>query len=473
MFEENEFHDAIRKINEEPFITLTARLENLQTSNETWGHHIYAELDQITKEAAIATVTYHTRIARRYLGEKGMKILATAPREYLAWKNSMRRRDPILDIQKCGIVELEHQLSSLPAQTNISSYCRHFFETLPQLVQKACHINAKHDEDQRYADMRQESKRQMPFVKADLQSILSDLLNEYVASPWSSREKANITKSFTKLIDSDWRRSIVWAGWAKMLRENGIPMNGKYHGRNLNDELLQIMLPYIQDWNSTMSSRVDLFTQSLQRPAQGLLRLISQHIDESSAAPGLKSQAHEVLEGTVMNIEAARTRLLEELRTALKQVYIRYTTEDDVLCPVAKEMQRRYQRANESLFAEPGPGIYGRQRMVLEEEILHPWREYCWEGTNEILDPLVDNIQNQIVSQLYGHWEHSCRNFIEDVDAELQEFSRSLDNLLMPDAYLTDEHKKVRELLGHLVEDFNASLMQIQHQLRAAAITNT
>lgn len=147
MFEENEYHEAIRKINEEPFISLTARLEGLEdASEEAYEHGISDMLDQIAKEAAVALVAYHTKVAMKRMGDRGFKILAAAPREYLAWKNPRRMRQPSIDLQTCGIPALRHHLLGLPAETDFRHYERHFFESLPQVRQKALHIYEKHVE---------------------------------------------------------------------------------------------------------------------------------------------------------------------------------------------------------------------------------------------------------------------------------------------------------------------------------------
>jgi hypothetical protein len=77
------------------------------------------------------------------------------------------------------------------------------------------------------------------------------------------------------------------------------------------------------------------------------MQAIQLRIESSSAVPALKERAKESLADASQGVEEARVTLLEILLDTLGENHLRYTSEVDIMCPIAKEMQPRYERAQE------------------------------------------------------------------------------------------------------------------------------
>jgi hypothetical protein len=451
---------------------LKARREHLDELDEQEedvdGEEVDLDIlrEQLEREAAAALVQRETRRIQNNMIEKAIEIFLTSPTDYNAWKNPHRVRDPILDPTTSGVPGLRQYLFSLPANTNFQRYRDHVFKAIPKLRKRATRVQEKHVEDAGYAQMRRQLELETPALTVQLQNTVEIQMTRLVASPWAPHEEQKVIDLIDGLITQKWKHPLIfYAGFAKMLRENGIPVDGKYCGRNLNEELLGVMLQYINNWNTKMIARAEKLMQLLNTPVHEFTQAILLRIDTSSAVLALKERAKEALADASQGIEEARVILLETLLDTLGENHLRYTSEVDILCPIAKEMQPRYERAQEERFVGAGgKGAYQRQRNVLHESILNPARHYSRLMPIERMYSLVKNLKEQLMGRQHELWKANCNTFIKAVDIHLREFSRIAGELLMNAAYQTEEHRKARELLQKLLVDFDRSLKNIQDQ---------
>jgi hypothetical protein len=422
--------------------------------------------EQLAREVAAAIAQRETQLIKKSMRDKAIKIFSTSPKEHQKWKNPNRFRDPILDLGTCGILALRRYLFSLPANTNFQRFWDHIFQDLPKLRKRATRVQEKHVGDVGYAQMQRQLELETPALTIQLHITAETQMKRLITSPWAPYEEQKVIDLIDSLITQKWKHPLIfYAGFAKMLRENGIPVDGKYYGRNLNEELLGTMLRYINNWNIKMTAQAEKLVQLLNTPVRDFMQAIQLRIESSSAVPALKERAKEALADASQGVEEARVILLESLLDTLGENHLRYTSEVDILCPIAQEMQPRYERAQEERFVGAGgKGIYQKQRNVLRETVSNPSRHYSRLQPIERMRPLLKNLKEQLMGRQHELWKANCTTFIEAADTQLQEFSRIAAELLMNAAYQTEEHRKARELLQRLLVDFDRSLKDIQDQ---------
>lgn len=186
-------------------------------------------------------------------------------------------------------------------------------------------------------------------------------MSRYVIKPWDSDKVEHIiSERISDLVAAFRHPKPFYATFSKMLREQGIPVNGAAHGRNLNREIMKTAERYIKGWyGQTARSIADVAT-GLNAPVDAVLRDLRTHLEDLTQYPALKSQASKELETRARRIRLAQDKLETDLRGKLRATYLHYTTETHVLCPFALAMRPIYTTV--VLDTPGGPGAYARHR---------------------------------------------------------------------------------------------------------------
>jgi hypothetical protein len=440
----------------------------IEDENNTEDVDILQEqLDIVIRQATVAYIKREERIAREEMREKGIAVFSASATTYLAWRNRMRRKDPLMDPQTSGIPALRRFFFGLPAKTNFKNYYDHVYKDLPAFRRRAGRALEKHTEDEYYAKMRKDLELEIPILKNYLGEVVELQLQQTIAQPWSSSEEKQIVGGIKRLVAEDWKHPhIFYNGFRRMIRDNGIPVDGTYSGRNLNEELLGTMSKHIDSWHTTMTDRAEPLAQAVNKPVQDLLNMVEQCINTCSAGPSLKKAASDALIDVWAEIEEAYDSMLSELQENLQENHLRFTTEIDITCPIAEAMKPRYKRAQDEKFILTGKGIYNRVRNVLRDAMLKPARHNAKLPELERIKPLIHSLKEQLMSRQNDVWKAACGTFISDTIEHLQGFSRSAEGFLENEAFITEAHKKAREQLKDLLVNFDTSLKEVQAQFK-------
>ncbi|KAF1850656.1 uncharacterized protein K460DRAFT_412323 [Cucurbitaria berberidis CBS 394.84] len=459
LLNENDVGEMISQMKEEPFLSLTARLTYIESINDDDDQdedEIKNSLDQIMKEATIAYIERETRLVQTQMAQKGVKVFAVSALSYLLLTNRLWRQVPVLTAEESGIPAFRQFLYSLPAESNHRSYRDHIFHALPAARKRATTVLDKHIEDKGYARMRKDLEIQIPVLEEQLRGLGARQIEMLVAKLWCQSGLEAATSGIRLLARQEWIHArIHHSGFAKMLRENGIPVDGKFCGRNLNDDILGTLKGYIKQWHNKMQPRAEQLSRRLYRPVQDLFTGIERSINRTSAHPALKRDAIEALTDASDETRTAYDIMALELGKSLRENYLWFTTEIDIYCPIAREMNPVY---NQALGVVGGRGSYDRQRNKILESIL-PNAE---NPDTELFCPLIKNLEMQLMSRQKDVWKVPCDTFITEAIAQLNDFSHIAEQLLMDDAYATEQHKEARKELTRLLVDFDKRLKDLQ-----------
>ncbi|KAG9195143.1 hypothetical protein G6011_00263 [Alternaria panax] len=460
LIDENNMYRQIKQIEEEPFISFTERLDQIHQLTDDGEEEIdptfNEKYDELLNEVTEAYIKRETEMFRIQLQEKGItELFSVAAMSYTAWKNPNRRYDPVLTREQSGIPTLRRQLFLLPAKRNIRDYREHVFEKLPSLRIRAACVAEKHAEDESYANMRLDCKRSIPLLEQELRTVSVAQVDLLVSKPWIPSVRHDISGSIRSLVGRNWIHSKIHvSGFAKIIREWGIPLNGKYKGRNLNADIVAPMEDDIEQWYEDMSPRIEKLAQYLDNSISKLSASIVSNIDHSKAEPALKLRALEALEDAQRRVSSARDTLEEKLADSLNETRIHFTTEIDITCPIAKEMSPVYKLAREL----SGKGVMEAQRLLIANCITA-------DPANPKMKPMVllaKKIEGKVVKKQKKAWNAQCNEFIEETIGHFEEFLLTTERLLIDEAYTTEEHKKARTELKALLVDFDRSLKRIQ-----------
>ena len=385
------------------------------------------------------------------------------------WQDPTRLKEPLLGHDATGITSLILYILGLPASTNLKNYQDYVSKALPAFPKRAQRVLEKHEEDQCYAEMRQDLESQIPVLKMHLEEIVPIQLQNIIATPWADSDKPKIIDGIRALFAKDSECSyphIQQISWAKMLRENGIPINGVLLGRNFNEDVSQALSPLVVDWSTAMSDRVEGLAQRMYRPIQAALAEIQLAVHECTAVPELMDATIDTLADVSSTIEETYEKFMDDLRDTLSENRLKYTTESDVECPVAKSMKPSCQRALNPTFVRTGQGIFRRQKIVLQDSIFTPSKHGVRLTKPERIGPLVDSLKDQIVSSQHQVWTNDCTKFITSVVEELEGFLGTTQELLMDAEFMTPEHQAARKELERLLVYFDESLIEVQNDFK-------
>ncbi|KAH3906015.1 hypothetical protein HBH56_212130 [Parastagonospora nodorum] len=457
--------DQISNIEEEPFPSLYERL--CQCESEDIDDESGSEIpDELLREIFVAYVQREKRLVEEQLQGKDIAFFAASAESALEWKNRSRKQDPYLDPEGTGIPAIVRHFLRAPADTNLRNYHNHVTKVLPAWRARALRVLTKHTEDEHYAKMREDLSAKIPCLAIRLRELVPSLLEQTISAPWSCEDEPKIVDKIKELFDKLWRDpKIMYTGWRKMLRENGIPVAGVYVDRNLNEDVLSTIEAIINDWANKMTEATDGLAGSLLQLVKELVSATFRDINICNSTPELKDAAADALEEAEGEIEASYDTLLNKLNSSLDENHLHFTTEMDIECPIAKAMKPSYERALDERFVQGGRGIYKRQKKVLKDSMLKPKKHYVrLEEDEQKIEPLIDALKEKLMSRQRELWTQNCTAFIDSVIEQLEEFCQTAKDLLTDADFMSKEHQEARAELKELLEQFDDSLDEVQEE---------
>ncbi|KAF2821246.1 hypothetical protein CC86DRAFT_411542 [Ophiobolus disseminans] len=188
---------VIKDINEEPFLTLQARLEEIRPQEEDLedtdkddeeANQTTADIDTykeiVLKAARLAYILREGAKIQAHVQSKGIDQLSTSARQFQLCKARKPESPPILDIFATGIPALRIFLLGLPARTNYRALRNHIFDTLPDIVVKSKQLQVNFVGDEGYAQMRENLAHEIPILKDALMNLSTTLVQDRITLPW-------------------------------------------------------------------------------------------------------------------------------------------------------------------------------------------------------------------------------------------------------------------------------------------------
>ncbi|KAL6703376.1 hypothetical protein ACN47E_009718 [Coniothyrium glycines] len=468
LLDEDSIGYQLGDIESEPFLSLTKRWDEiiqLEFEGEVEHSEISALRRALIRDAYPPFIEYERSMLQEEMNERGVRVCLTSAYAYRQWMERCRASEPLIGPVTSGVPGLRQILFKLPAKANYDAFLHHISTRIPTLRRKADRVLKKHKGSKGYMSMRQDLEQQISLLREELESRVERQIPTLIRRPWTRSEEVDIARSIEDLTSFEWAHPrIQHPGFAKMLRENGIPTDGVYFDldMNLNRDILGKITRYMDEWFSTLTAAAEQLGNEMEIPVQDLESGLWDRIDISSAEPALMESTSDALFDTSESNASAYNKLLTSLKDSLRTIYTQFTSEIDIHCPIATAMKPVYERVRHPRNVGVGKGIYKRQQKCMRESIMHPQQPDQHHTWLEPLKPLFDTLKEQIVEKLKVAWTNHGNSYTAEVDAHLRGFLATTSALLKKDAHMGEEHKCARRLLRKLLEDFDVTLLDIQ-----------
>ena len=423
--------------------------------------------DYTRKCARFARIQLEEDVIKERLGGSDIDIdvALVSARQYSLWKAwDEDGESPKMSPEATGIPALRRYLLQLPAHSNYETLKSHVFHTLPSITKNIDRILTKFDEDVNFARMRKYLKEQSSVLPEILYNLAFHESHSHVVRPWDNiLEDKPIKKGLEKFVAKLQHGLVYYATFIKMLKENGIPVNGKGFGRNLNKEIMHAFQPLIEKWEVTMAPKVHGMATRLFEPIQSTLRRLEEYLGEEGIHPELRARASDALNNAIARGQDAFRNLETALEAGLRDTLLLYTTEVNIKCPFAIKLKPIYHSA---LAKVGGTGAYNRARGQLERRLVGGARK------SDHL-PLPEIMAIEIVSTQSNVWWKCCDEFVDEVMEQLENFQRITDELLHSQGFIKAEHRQLRDQLRPLLPEFERNLALIQAKFPNIEVTGT
>jgi hypothetical protein len=452
----NEIRNHLDQLSESPFPELKRLLSMAEVANAT-ASEIRAYEAYILKEARHALIEREGAIIGQGLHDKRVEVLSVSALQYHLFASFRPDDEPKISPEATGIPALRRYLFSLPAQSNYQTLHRHIFETFPDLVIETKRVLDKFSNDQDYSRMRELVLNQAALLPSVLRNLARSLPRKHVANPWVANDKHNIIPKLTSVIHRLRNPDVPYQTFEKMLRENGIPTNGKGLGRNLNEDISAVLSRYIEAWNNGMKAHIQTLAAQLELPLRSLQRNVRDCIGDISGNLGLRQAADEALDSISRRLGIAYGELLAALKSTLRGTYLDFTTETNIHCPFALELKPIYQS---TLHQGGGKGAYERKRKHLSESITLK--------RSGITGIFIERMKAKIIKRQVDKWSRCCDNFVSEAIALLREFERITQELLDDEIHKTPGFRRAQRQLRASLPLFEKRLQLLQEQFSEA-----
>lgn len=417
--------------------------------------------EYLPREARASWIKNEVQVVREGLQNKSVDILAVSARQYsLCLDAEYEDEKAILAPEVTGLPALRRYLFSLPSQTNYRTLHYHVFETLPDIVRQVQRILEKvEDNDGHTAKMREDLATQLPLVRKSLAQLASSLPADTVVRPFDGA-KLEISAGLKHAVDN-FCSAMYHSTFFKMVRENGMPLNGIGRGINFNQCILKEMVRSIETWHSNMQSRTEEVAVRLDEPIQTILKTVRKHMDGYDGDSELKLRASELLDNATRRIGMSYGKAVAQLKSTLHTTHFRYTTEDNITCPIALEMKGIYQSVLQQWSKQPGKGSYARGRAHILENLCVPVPPGL---------PFPDIMAHRIVGAQTTSWKQCCEQYVTEAMTLLQDFAQAINQLLDDGALLSSDHRRIRERLHREFPHFKSQLDRVRRHFPADSV---
>ncbi|KAJ4989677.1 hypothetical protein SVAN01_04894 [Stagonosporopsis vannaccii] len=437
----------------EPFLTIkdnmaaTARLGFSSVDVSRYRQYL-------VREAQMAFCQHECDKIARKVQRKGVKTFQVSAGQYHQWVDPQRLRNPSYKPEETGIPRLRKALLALAAAPNYKDLSTHTFEMFSDIEDKVARILEKFRDDVNVVRIRRHLLLVLPNIGQRMRMLASTVTQELVPEVWDHIGKHSIASKMNTLIDSSFRNT-HYQTFSLMLRNNGFAIGSqRYSHRNLNRDFLKLYKPQLKTWKNSTILKAESLCRSLDDLVQTPLTDVQKILDVTPDDPMLKSRANKELKKLHRRIEMAQDRLLFRLEGAVHENYRHFTIEDDIKCPIALYLKEAYIRVDALRRDEARRvGTYQQQRA----ELL-----YTTNTSNDGKPALLDTIPLQIKRRQCQKWQAISNDFISEVLARFEAFTRIMQDLVENEAYTSNEHKLIRERLSEQLPQFRKSLEVVQ-----------
>jgi hypothetical protein len=388
-----------------------------------------------------------------------IRIFSISADIYNQWLTPIANR-PDWSPENTRVPQLRRFALGLTSQSNYELYRDHCFITTPKtILDKLDRILTKHSDNDGYSRARKQFIDRIPILAEQLQGHITACLEMGLPRVWKGKSKSLQLEKVLQEVNK-WSARLRWQTFHKVIQDGGIPINSKAKAFigldivNLNYDILQTMQTPLSDWKVDMQWTAREVAASLNNTINSTEKQLSSCLDNFSGNENLKRRALEAWNDQKRLIRAHMKRFESKLQDHVSNIYKYATTEEDILCPVAKLNKPYYLRASR---IQRGNGLHARQLADFKDGLTR-------HGTNaksfvhRYEDIVHHKSKDELMSAL-DEFKISIIGFFEEFLEIMQEF-------LITTSFLKPGNFSIREELRQWYPEVQKDIKELQQFFR-------
>ena len=392
--------------------------------------------------------------------EANLHVMSISATPYLQWlHDDFRSEDPPLSPEETGVPQLRRTLSLVTADDNYNAIREHVDIALRGISDRASRILKKFQDEDEYVRLCKELiNMHHPVLLSTIQNLFDNQI--FPASPVFPPMRTAILDAIEDVVHMWFHhdgKKIPHRSVDKVLRDRGFVIKSKakaYKNRVINycQELLNVMLPDLEQYFTMWDSRVQNYSNLIEAAIEGFFNKVHEHIRTTTGNHGLKNSAEYEWQKVERAIRAKAQKLKIDMGNIVKRVRINSTAEFDfngmIVC------------MNKKIFCQvsefSGCGKQSRQESFLKARLT---------GRGNRRKALPDKVESKIQTQLSNQLPDLISCFVSGLENEFKDFARILDELPITNYTMSAPERDARHHLKHALPAYNQKLSELQHLL--------
>ena len=459
-------NDLIRDSTNEPYLTIKAfqaDAENLQDSSVKRAYLMYLQelaLNAMIRERAD---NLRTSIINKYAAldpdaPNKIAVFAISAAQYLEWLDPSRLRAPVMTVSDTRVPDLKRYLLGLTGPRNYEHLWNHLYLAMAEIADSGTRVLEKFDDEHGYSAFCELlAKEQIPMLYTDLTQLANtQLLPSLRIFPYQPDAEQQL--ELVHDVIASWQQTVngpvLVASFSKALRDNGFIANSRarvLHGLriNWNQTLQESMEPSITTFIHHTTTRFTSGWKQMTSRIDDCMNDVFAALENSADQTPFKASFHREWRKLEHAVFTKSGSFEFQLHRVVRATHRFATTEEDVGCLVASLMAPVYRK----VARKTGAGKYSRQVAALNRYLVTGG----WNGGT-----IVDRYEDAVVGDLERRLRPVIHWFLNEIKAELLNFVRVMEELLVDDQQLSVGQREARRKLKEGLPVYEERLRRLQ-----------
>ncbi|XPS92476.1 hypothetical protein M3J09_001866 [Ascochyta lentis] len=462
-------NDRIRDSTAEPYTTIrtfNAQANSLQDATVKRSYLMYLQDKALNAMIRERADSLRDNIAAKYAAldpesPNNIAVFAISAAQYLEWIDPSRLRTPVMSVSDTRVPELKRHLLSLTGARNYEHIWHHVHLVMAEIADSGTRVLEKFEDEYGYsAFCEQLAKVQIPMLYTDLKQLANTLLLPSLRI-WPYQRDAEQQLELVQDVITEWQQTtngpVLVASFNKALRDYGFIANSRARALqglriNWNQTLQECMGPTVEIFIQNTSARFATGWKQMSSRIDDCMNDVFAALENSADQTPFKASFHREWRKLEHAIFTKSGSFEFQLHRVVRATHRFATTEEDVGCLVASLMAPVYRK----VARQTGVGKYSRQVAALDRYLVTGG----WNGGT-----IVDRYEEAVVADLERRLKPVIHWFLNEIKAELLNFVRVMEELLVDDQQLSVGQRESRRRLREALPVYQERLRRLQEAI--------
>ncbi|KZM28490.1 uncharacterized protein EKO05_0005978 [Ascochyta rabiei] len=459
-------NDRIRESTAEPYTTIRtfkAEAEIIQDASVKRLYFAYLQEQALNAMIRERANSLRDNIAAKYAAldpesPNDIAVFAISAAQYLEWLDPSRLRTPVMSVSDTRVPALKRHLLSLTSARNHEHLWHHIHLVMAEIADSGTRVLEKFEDEYGYsAFCEQLAKEQIPTLYADLKQLANTQLLPSLRI-WPYQPDAERQLELVKNVITEWQQTVngpvLVASFNKALRDHGFIANSRARALqglrvNWNQTLQERMEPAVETFTQNTYSRCASGWKQMSSRINDCMNDVFAALENSADQTPFKASFHREWRKLEHAIFTTSGSFEFQLHRVVRATHRFATTEEDVGCLLASLMAPIYRK----VATKTGIGKYSRQVAALDRYLVTGG----WHGGT-----IVDRYEEAVVADVERRLRPVVHWFLNEIKAELLNFVRVMEELLVDEQQLSVGQRESRRRLREALPVYEERLRRLQ-----------